>query len=101
MSSLTAAALRPLRIGMIGGGTVGGGVYDIIMGRLGGSKSEAAASPTTRQCVITKICVRDLAKSRSFHVDETKTTLVTDVNSILDDNSIDLGKFPFRREMDV
>jgi len=75
---------------MIGGGTVGGGVYDIIMGRLGGSKSEAAASSTTRQCVITKICVRDLAKSRSFHVDETKTTLVTDVNSILDDNSIDL-----------
>lgn len=76
-------------------------MYDIIMGRLGGSKSEAAASSTTRQCVITKICVRDLAKSRSFHVDETKTTLVTDVNSILDDNSIDLGKFPFRREMDV
>jgi hypothetical protein len=41
--------------------------------------------------VITKICVRDLAKPRSFHVDEDKTTLVSDVNSILDDESIDIG----------
>eukprot|EP00563_Minutocellus_polymorphus_P006210 CAMPEP_0181044800 /NCGR_PEP_ID=MMETSP1070-20121207/13461_1 /TAXON_ID=265543 /ORGANISM="Minutocellus polymorphus, Strain NH13" /LENGTH=449 /DNA_ID=CAMNT_0023123273 /DNA_START=24 /DNA_END=1373 /DNA_ORIENTATION=+ len=93
MSSLAAATLRPLRIGMVGGGTVGGGVYDIIMGRLGGSSVDTTgqmASSSTRRCVITKICVRDLAKPRSFHVDEDKTTLVSDVNSILDDDSIDI-----------
>jgi hypothetical protein len=79
---------------MVGGGTVGGGVYDIIMGRLGGSSVDTTgqmASSSTRRCVITKICVRDLAKPRSFHVDEDKTTLVNDVSSILDDDSIDIG----------
>jgi len=78
---------------MVGGGTVGGGVYDIIMGRLGGSSVDTTgqmASSSTRRCVITKICVRDLAKPRSFHVDEDKTTLVSDVNSILDDDNIDI-----------
>ena len=96
MPSLAAATLRPLRIGMVGGGTVGGGVYDIIMGRLGGSSVDTTgqmASSSTRRCVITKICVRDLAKPRSFHVDEDKTTLVSDVNSILDDDSIDIGRY--------
>ena len=64
------------------------------MGRLGGSSVDTTgqmASSSTRRCVITKICVRDLAKPRSFHVDEDKTTLVSDVNSILDDDSIDIG----------
>ena len=67
---------------------------DIIMGRLGGSSVDTTgqmASSSTRRCVITKICVRDLAKPRSFHVDEDKTTLVSDVNSILDDDNIDIG----------
>lgn len=64
------------------------------MGRLGGSSVDTTgqmASSSTRRCVITKICVRDLAKPRSFHVDEDKTTLVSDVNSILEDDSIDIG----------
>ena len=32
MSSLAAATLRPLRIGMVGGGTVGGGVCKFLKG---------------------------------------------------------------------
>lgn len=105
------SSIRPLRIGMFGGGTVGGGVYEIIMGRLGGSRnndpspttntsSATSSSPTPptseiqnkslRKCIITKICVRDLAKPRSFHIDDIETKLVTDYKSILEDNSIDL-----------
>ncbi len=108
MTSLSSAAARPLRIGMFGGGTVGGGVYEIIMGRLGGSKQaeqsssssdNATAGGTTsnecqnkslRKCIISKICVRDLAKPRSFHIDDVETKLVSDYNSIIEDDSIDL-----------
>mmetsp|Transcript_21130 Transcript_21130/g.29851 ORF Transcript_21130/g.29851 Transcript_21130/m.29851 type:complete len:453 (-) Transcript_21130:138-1496(-) len=92
----TAVALRPLHIGMVGGGTVGGGVYEILMGRLGGSSDASGAPPPqvsqglSRKCIITKVCVRDLGKPRSFHIDDTTTSMVTDVNSILDDSSIDM-----------
>jgi homoserine dehydrogenase len=96
MTSLP-SSLRPLRIGMFGGGTVGGGVYEIIMGRLGGSRVDSAPTPTSgcqnkniRKCVITKICVRDLAKPRSFHIDDDETKFVSDYKSILEDKSIDL-----------
>lgn len=71
-------ARSPLRIGMIGGGTVGGGVYEIIMNRL------------SDRAIITKVCVRDLSKPRSFHMDDAVTTLTTDVDSILCDPEIDM-----------
>jgi homoserine dehydrogenase len=78
--SITTAARGggPLRIGMIGGGTVGGGVYEIIMNRL------------SQKCIITKLCVQSLSKPRAFHLDERVTTLTTNVNSILQDDSIDI-----------
>ena len=77
-SSVLQSTIRPLRIGMLGAGVVGGGVYEIIMNRLGGSNS-----------IITKICVRDSTKSRDFAIDPA-TTVVTDVNSIVNDDEIDL-----------
>jgi len=77
-SSVLQSTIRPLRIGMLGAGVVGGGVYEIIMNRLGGSDS-----------IITKICVRDSTKSRDFAIDPA-TTVVTDVNSIVNDDEIDL-----------
>jgi homoserine dehydrogenase len=76
------ASLVPLRIGLIGAGTVGGGVYEIIM--------NLANKAGRRPCVITKICVRDMTKPRSFVVDPTRTELVTNVDSILLDDSIEL-----------
>lgn len=79
---LVSAAMTPLRIGLVGGGTVGGGVYEIIM--------NLATKPSVRPCIITKICVRDLAKPRSFAVDTKQTELVTNVDSILQDESIEL-----------
>lgn len=74
---------EPLRIGMVGGGTVGGGVYEILMA--------ANTLPLLkRPCIITKICVKSLSKPRSFHLDSSVSQLSTDFNSILDDDSIEL-----------
>jgi len=74
---------------MIGGGTVGGGVYEILMGNSG---SNTALLPRLKQrrCIITKICVKSLSKPRSFHLDSSISSLVTDVSSILEDDSIEL-----------
>ena len=54
-------------------------MYEIIMNRL---KSSSAT--------ITKICVRDANKPRDFQIDTSITQIVTDVTSILNDESIDL-----------
>ena len=68
---------------IISGGIVGGGVYELVQkciesGRLGsvGASIEVA-----------KICVRDLDKPRDFALKK-GTTLVTDYNDILGDDSI-------------
>lgn len=85
---MSASAKAPLRIGMIGGGTVGGGVYELIMGRL--LKERQKSNPSLRPLLITKICVRDLAKPRSFHLDDAVTTLTTNTESIINDPDIDM-----------
>jgi homoserine dehydrogenase len=78
---MTTSTGAPLRIGMIGGGTVGGGVYEIIMSRL--------QHRVGRPLVITKICVKDLSKPRSFHLDE-RTSLTTSIDSVINDEKIDM-----------
>ncbi len=70
---------------MVGAGTVGGGVYEIVMGRL-----LERASQGKRPMWITKICVKDLSKPRSFHLDDSITTLTTHVENIVNDPDIDL-----------
>ncbi|KAL3792982.1 hypothetical protein HJC23_010995 [Cyclotella cryptica] len=92
-SAILQTSIRPLRIGMIGAGTVGGGVYEIIMNRLGGSSNKslaASAGNANNTPVITKICVRDASKSRDFHIDTSATEVVTDVKSIINDSEIDI-----------
>mmetsp|Transcript_2195 Transcript_2195/g.2997 ORF Transcript_2195/g.2997 Transcript_2195/m.2997 type:complete len:436 (-) Transcript_2195:261-1568(-) len=79
MSTATHHAAKTLRIGMIGLGTVGGGVYNLVMG-VKGLQSKAC---------ITKICVRDVTKPRDFEINSDVTSLVTDVTSILEDDEID------------
>jgi len=73
---------------MIGAGTVGGGVYEIIMGRL--RSQQRQPNPFARPFVISKICVRDIHKTRSFQLDKSVTNVVTDVESIIDDKDIDI-----------
>jgi homoserine dehydrogenase len=69
--------MTSFNIGMYGGGTVGGGVYELIMKN----------SPSN--CMkITKICVRDLTKARDFQIDESITSFTDNVDSILEDDSI-------------
>ncbi|KAL3927162.1 MAG: hypothetical protein SGBAC_013190 [Bacillariaceae sp.] len=105
--------LPPLRIGMVGGGTVGGGVYELIMGRLKEERpygplqqssssssnkhskhskhSKQSSNCRKRPLWITKVCVKDLSKPRSFHLDEDiTTTMTTNVDSILNDPNIDM-----------
>lgn len=88
-------------IGMFGAGTVGGGVYEIVMNRLGGSSSsmiknaqnhpsKGFTNPSLPKCFIKKICVRDLNKSRDFQIDKNVTTMVTNVNDIIEDDDIDI-----------
>mmetsp|Transcript_1257 Transcript_1257/g.2627 ORF Transcript_1257/g.2627 Transcript_1257/m.2627 type:complete len:357 (-) Transcript_1257:503-1573(-) len=91
-SSILQSSIRPLRIGMIGAGTVGGGVYEIIMNRLGSRSAgnNTTASGAKKQVVITKICVRDPTKPRDFQIDKRSTEIVTDINSIVNDKDIDL-----------
>ena len=94
---------RPLRIGMIGAGTVGIGVYELLMNRLGGggdsrsslgslgSNNSTPTSPRTNNTpIITKICVRDADKPRNFQINTSYTEIVTDVQSILNDKEIDI-----------
>jgi len=66
-----------LRIGMIGGGTVGGGVYDLLTRRV--------SSPLAS---IKKICVRDLTKPRSFTVDPQACALTDQIDDVLNDDTL-------------
>ena len=81
---------QPYCIGLFGAGIVGGGVYEIIMGRLHQKTSSIPKNRTLRPCIITKICVSDINKPRSFKIDKELTSITTDINSIIDDESIDL-----------
>ncbi|CAM9641461.1 unnamed protein product, partial [Ascophyllum nodosum] len=76
------AAGAPLRIGMFGGGTVGGGVYEICE-----QDKKSFLKGLGCDTEIVKICVRDSAKERDFRL-ESKTEVVTDREAILDDDSI-------------
>ena len=92
----SSASMEPLRIGMIGAGTVGGGIYEIIMGRLRSqmkhqaNPSKGFSNSSLRPCIISKICVQDITKPRSFQIDQDVTLVVTDIKSIVEDDNIDL-----------
>lgn len=77
----------PLLVGMFGGGTVGGGVYQLLQ-KLANTSSKSNLS-RRRPIVIKTICVRSLDKPRDFDIDTTQTTLTTDPQAILQDASID------------
>jgi len=79
-------ATKPFRIGMLGAGTVGGGVYELIMGAAAASSSSSGGS---RPVVISKICVRSLDKPRDFTLDPAQTVLTTDVSQLLQDDDDD------------
>jgi homoserine dehydrogenase len=73
-----------LRIGLFGGGVVGGGTFELIKKCAANGRFASAGASME----IVKICVRDLSKPRDFTVDPAVTTFTTDYNDILNDPSI-------------
>src|SRR5688500_5853514 len=74
---------RPIQIGLLGVGTVGGGIA-----RLLAQKSAALAAETGRGIVLRRALVRDAGRSRS--VDLPAGILTTDPAAVLDDPEIDV-----------
>jgi len=72
------------KVGIFGGGTVGGGIVEIIQ-----SKSDYLTSLSGNKLEISKICVRDASKKRDFEIPE-GCEVTTDYDSILNDESIDI-----------
>lgn len=72
------------KIGIIGGGTVGGGIAQILT-----KKGQVMRDMTGKDLEITKICVRSLDKKRDFDLPE-GCVLTTDMKDVVEDPDIDL-----------
>lgn len=72
-----------LRVGIFGGGVVGGGVYELVQRCIANGRFEQIGASIE----VAKICVRSLDKPRDFTVKD-GTRFVTDYNEILGDSSI-------------
>jgi homoserine dehydrogenase len=70
-----------LRIGLFGGGVVGGGVYELVQ------KYSHRFAQLGANVEIVKICVRSLDKPRDYKISPS-TTFVTNYEDILNDSSI-------------
>jgi homoserine dehydrogenase len=73
-----------LRIGLFGGGTVGGGVVEILE-----KKREYFQQMTGRTLEVKQICVSNLTKERDFKIPE-GCTLTTEYDDLLNDDSLDM-----------
>jgi homoserine dehydrogenase len=73
---------RKLVCGMIGGGTVGGGVYNIFM-----DTKKKSLLAMGIDITIKTICVRDINKERDFHI-HPETTITATIDDILNDPEI-------------
>ena len=81
---ITQKFIMKLRVGLFGGGIVGGGVVELVNRCLkSGRLSDIGAS-----IEIVKICVRSKDKPRDFEFNPLTTSLVTNYEDILDDSSI-------------
>ena len=70
-----------LRIGIIGFGTVGKGVYQIL-------KEQKDTHPILKQIEIAKIVVKNISKKRDINIE--KNLLMNDPNKLINDPSIDV-----------
>lgn len=72
-----------IKIGLLGLGTVGSGVYEILTHSIGDIESSVYS-----QFKVEKILVNNIDKKRSINID--KSMLTTNVNDILDNDDIDI-----------
>ena len=84
-SALQMASDDTITLGIFGGGTVGGGIVEIL------SKKRAYFQQLTGKTIeVKKICVRDASKPRDFELPE-GCSIVTSYDDILNDDSIDVA----------
>lgn len=81
---MSTEAVETRRLGIFGGGTVGGGIVEILS-----KKAEHFTQLTGEKITVSKICVRDASKERDFEVPP-DCEIVTSYDDILDDDSIDM-----------
>jgi homoserine dehydrogenase len=84
-TAAAAASGRPFRVGLLGGGVVGGGAYELIQRHLRGD----AAGGGGNGVVVSRICVRDVSKPRDYAIDPAVTSLTTNPDDLLTDPDID------------
>lgn len=80
----SSALFADVSIGIFGGGTVGGGIVEILE-----KKKEYFEKMTGNTLTVKKICVRDASKSRDFELPE-GCSVTTEYSDILEDDSIDI-----------
>lgn len=84
MAATSALNMEDVKIGIVGGGTVGGGIVEIIE-----SKREHFQQMTGKNLSVKTICVRDLDKPRDFTIPE-GCKVTTEFDDILGDDSLDI-----------
>ena len=82
-SSNNSTTMRSIKVGLFGGGVVGGGVVELVSRCIASNRFASIGADIE----ITKICVRSLDKPRDFQV-KPNCKLVTNYNDILDDTDI-------------
>lgn len=75
---------KPVKLGIIGGGTVGGGIVEILE-----SKSSYLQQLTGKTTQVKTICVRDKSKPRDFVIPD-GCSITEDTSSVLNDDDIDI-----------
>jgi len=83
-AATSALNMEDVKIGIVGGGTVGGGIVEIIE-----SKREHFQQMTGKNLSVKTICVRDLDKPRDFAIPE-GCKITTEFDDILGDDSLDI-----------
>ena len=79
-----AASVRPVNVAIVGGGTVGGGIVEILS-----EKAPFLRDALGIEAKISKICVRDAGRQRDFTLPD-GCVIVTDVSEVLDDEAVEL-----------
>mmetsp|Transcript_13129 Transcript_13129/g.24668 ORF Transcript_13129/g.24668 Transcript_13129/m.24668 type:complete len:504 (-) Transcript_13129:205-1716(-) len=83
-SDTSTTALHTIRVGIVGGGTVGGGICEILT-----KKADYLSQLCSNDILVKSICVRDLSKKRDFGIPE-GCTITDDASSIVNADDIDI-----------
>jgi len=83
-STTSSTSLFAINVGIVGGGTVGGGIVEILK-----NKADYLTTLCSNDIQVKSICVRDLDKNRDFDIPN-GCTVTDQVDDILNDSSIDI-----------